>query len=941
MKPINTASVLLFALIGASGCGSSGDNHLSSGSAADKVQIQGAVEKGPFVVGSTVTINKLSEQGQNTGVTIVTNTTNDLGHFDFSAGTGDLLQITSTGYYRNEITGELSSDTVTLRSLYKVGEDKQQRANVNLLTHLTSIRALALLKSGELTFQEAIAQAENEFKNTFKQVISAPEGDSFASVSIFNSADNNDSAYLLSISALMYQYALNTSTEKSTASEAELTLLINELEEDFGADGKIDDDEALAVLQATHKYIDPVTVTNNAKKWISEQSSLTVPDINLYLDSDLDGITNASDSDDDNDGIVDEQDTDPYTAALISEDQSLTVVEDNALTIEVQSNLPLETGIFLEILKQPVGGLVTGVFPELTYQPHKDFNGEDEFTFVLQQGDLRSREVKVSITVTGVNDAPQLTGPSHSTAKAQELFTYTPVAIDPEQSVLTFKVKNLPDWASFDEHSGEISGTPSNSAAGLYEEIVISATDGELSAELPALSIQVLYSELSAPGALKAEHTEVGNGRYDVAMTWEEVEYATAYEVQTASEPSFSSPIYSEQIEGTAFGLQKGVGNYFWRVRSVNPDAVAGAWSEVAEMKLGVFSASFGGSRDEQFRQAIATQDKGYLVVASTYSPEISASAGAKNVGWLIKVSNKGVKEWQYTIPESSFSNLRDATELSDGSFIIIGRDFVVKLDQQGKLQWRQDFPESAGTKSSFTAVSEVNGKLYVGKSMYESAEFHESNSDLLILSTESGEIIETKQLPMFTTNVPSDLDISAIKETKSGELFVAGSVGPREVSSPGDYYRHGGAFFMVFNSEHQPVTTWHNAGTGTHMNVTKVLELDNGSFFFLGQSVSKTAYALVSSEGLTIDNKVVEAGFSVNSALFEHDGFIYGTQELVLNADMALSRLNTATWHLESVQAAPNKSSVLKNNDGTVTLAGQVQSGDDSDIIVEKVKLQ
>ena len=48
-----------------------------------------------------------------------------------------------------------------------------------------------------------------------------------------------------------------------------------------------------------------------------------------------------------------------------------------------------------------------------------------------------------------------------------------------------------PAWAQFDPATGQLSGTPASSDAGTYSNIVISVSDGQLTASLPAFSIGV------------------------------------------------------------------------------------------------------------------------------------------------------------------------------------------------------------------------------------------------------------------------------------------------------------------------------------------------------------------------------------------------------------------------------------------------------------------
>ena len=89
------------------------------------------------------------------------------------------------------------------------------------------------------------------------------------------------------------------------------------------------------------------------------------------------------------------------------------------------------------------------------------------------------------------NDAPTISGAPPVTVVAGTAYAFTPVATDPQGRALTFAVANAPPWASFNTATGELSGTPPTADAGRYANILISATDGILSAALPAFAIEV------------------------------------------------------------------------------------------------------------------------------------------------------------------------------------------------------------------------------------------------------------------------------------------------------------------------------------------------------------------------------------------------------------------------------------------------------------------
>ncbi len=491
MKVLKCTTLMLLVLLGASGCGS-GSSQSDGSPLNEKVNVNGAVEKGPFIVGSTVTINMLSEQGENTGFTIVTNTTDDLGSFQYSVESEKLLQITSTGYYRNEITGGLSTGILTLRSIYKATSESEQYAYVNLLTHLTSNRVLQLIRSLGVSYEQAVEQTEAEFLSTFERVIAGSPDSKFSSFSIYESQVSTGSAYLLAVSSVIYQYAIDRSNENATNPDAELALLINEIEEDFGEDGVIGDEDKIELLRSTHKNINPQVVMNNVQNWINEVDGYSVSDINEYLDSDLDGIVNSEDLDDDNDGIEDSEDSSPYTADFNISAQNISTDEDIAVTIDISSNNPFGEEINVSIVNVPVNGTLVGSYPEFNYVPNENYSGVDEFSYVLSQRDLISKEVRISISVYPINDEPVISGYPPYDVKAANEYAFTPSVLNIESDTLLFSIENAPSWASFDERTGMLTGTPTNENSGEYTNIIISVSDGALTSSLDNFSITVI-----------------------------------------------------------------------------------------------------------------------------------------------------------------------------------------------------------------------------------------------------------------------------------------------------------------------------------------------------------------------------------------------------------------------------------------------------------------
>jgi hypothetical protein len=105
-----------------------------------------------------------------------------------------------------------------------------------------------------------------------------------------------------------------------------------------------------------------------------------------------------------------------------------------------------------------------------------------------------------SITVTSPpNSAPSISGMPATSVQATRTYSFTPSASDPDGQTLVFSIANKPTWASFSTSTGRLSGTPSTAQVRSYDSIVITVSDGTLSASLPAFSIEVIAAPNTAP----------------------------------------------------------------------------------------------------------------------------------------------------------------------------------------------------------------------------------------------------------------------------------------------------------------------------------------------------------------------------------------------------------------------------------------------------------
>jgi len=98
----------------------------------------------------------------------------------------------------------------------------------------------------------------------------------------------------------------------------------------------------------------------------------------------------------------------------------------------------------------------------------------------------------ITVTLPIVKNTPPVIGGVPVTSVvANSDYQFQPGASDADGDNLAFSITGMPAWARFAASTGRLSGTPAESDAGSYNNIVITVTDGKDSASLPAFNISV------------------------------------------------------------------------------------------------------------------------------------------------------------------------------------------------------------------------------------------------------------------------------------------------------------------------------------------------------------------------------------------------------------------------------------------------------------------
>jgi len=96
-----------------------------------------------------------------------------------------------------------------------------------------------------------------------------------------------------------------------------------------------------------------------------------------------------------------------------------------------------------------------------------------------------------STSTSAASGGPTISGSPATSATVGTAYSFTPSATDAGGASLTFTAQNLPSWATLNASTGAISGTPVDGNVGTVSGIVITVSDGTMTASLPAFSISV------------------------------------------------------------------------------------------------------------------------------------------------------------------------------------------------------------------------------------------------------------------------------------------------------------------------------------------------------------------------------------------------------------------------------------------------------------------
>ena len=237
----------------------------------------GKAQKGPFVTGTTITVNELNESLGQTGKAFTTSITSDDGSFSLNniEMESNLALLSGNGFYFNEVLGQLSSAPITLQAIADLTH--AETVNINVLTHITKARIETLVRKG-MSFSDAKRQAEGEFQDFLGVTNHFNQG--FEQMSIASQGDFN--AMLLAFSIILQRSSNNIAVVPTLP--AELTWLMTSLSTDFAADGAVNDQALVDTLLYNISLQDQRYIRRRIQNYYSGLGlSVEIPNFESYI----------------------------------------------------------------------------------------------------------------------------------------------------------------------------------------------------------------------------------------------------------------------------------------------------------------------------------------------------------------------------------------------------------------------------------------------------------------------------------------------------------------------------------------------------------------------------------------------------------------------------------------------------------------------------------
>ncbi|QEI11270.1 DUF4347 domain-containing protein [Cellvibrio japonicus] len=224
------------------------------------------------------------------------------------------------------------------------------------------------------------------------------------------------------------------------------------------------------------------------------------------------------------------------------------------------SDIDVGDSLSFSIANMPSWASFNTATGELSGTPGNDDVGTTSGIVIsVSDGDDSASLPAFNLTVVNVNDVPTISGTPATSVGQDAAYSFIPTASDADGDTLTFSIVNKPSWASFNNATGELSGTPTNADVGTTNGIVISVSDGDESASLPAFNLTVVNVN-DAPTISGTPGTSVNQDTvYSFSPTASDIDVGDTLTFSIANKPGWASfNTTTGELSGTPTGADVG-----------------------------------------------------------------------------------------------------------------------------------------------------------------------------------------------------------------------------------------------------------------------------------------------------------------------------------------------------------------------------------------------
>lgn len=214
-----------------------------------KDKITGYIQKGPFVNGTSISISELTTTIEQTGKNYNTQIENDFGLFNINniKLISNFIELSSSGYYFNENSGNISNSPLTLYCISDI--TNVNNINLNILTHLERQRARYLFINSNLSLNISKDSAQSEIIKSFGFKYQNMKSSENLDITV----NEESNAVLIAISIII----------QGSNNVGELTELLSKISLDLKEDGIIDSKNTLDILREFALKLKMKDIRNN------------------------------------------------------------------------------------------------------------------------------------------------------------------------------------------------------------------------------------------------------------------------------------------------------------------------------------------------------------------------------------------------------------------------------------------------------------------------------------------------------------------------------------------------------------------------------------------------------------------------------------------------------------------------------------------------------